>query len=264
MTKPKNKELEHLYGPNVHIFEDPYLLTHLSKLCQETTKQPLVNQIIGDLYVHLMKEVLNSEFPKKKETIATRMANINDRGFWSGEIIDPDTHAVTVNIARAGTLPSQVCYEMLNKTLDADLIRQDHIIMARTTDDKERVTGVKILGSKIGGNINGAVVLFPDPMGATGVSLSTAIEHYKTQISGKALKFITLNLIVTPEFIKSMIEKHPDVLIYALRLDRGASAPEILNTVPGTHWDQESGLTDKQYIIPGGGGFGEIMNNAFC
>jgi uracil phosphoribosyltransferase len=29
-------------------------------------------------------------------------------------------------------------------------------------------------------------------------------------------------------------------------------------------WSEESGLTDKQYIVPGGGGFGEIMNNAWC
>jgi len=33
--------------------------------------------------------------------------------------------------------------------------------------------------------------------------------------------------------------------------------------VPGTHWDRERGLDDKQYIVPGGGGFGEIMNNAY-
>ena len=49
----------------------------------------------------------------------------------------------------------------------------------------------------------------------------------------------------------------------ALRLDRGLSAPEVLQTAPGERWDEERGLDDKQYIVPGGGGFGEIMNNAY-
>jgi uracil phosphoribosyltransferase len=61
-----------------------------------------------------------------------------------------------------------------------------------------------------------------------------------------------------------MQDSHPDVVIYALRLDRGASSPEVLATRPGIRWAEESGLTDKQYIVPGGGGFGEIMNNAWC
>ena len=34
-------------------------------------------------------------------------------------------------------------------------------------------------------------------------------------------------------------------------------------TTPGERWDEESGLSDVQYILPGGGGFGEIMNNSF-
>ena len=37
---------------------------------------------------------------------------------------------------------------------------------------------------------------------------------------------------------------------------------DVLQTVPGTHWDKESGLNAHQYIVPGGGGFGELMNNA--
>jgi uracil phosphoribosyltransferase len=73
-----------------------------------------------------------------------------------------------------------------------------------------------------------------------------------------------VNLIVTPEYLKKMKAEHPDVIVYAVRLDRGASPPDVLEAKPGLHWDRESGLTDKQYIVPGGGGFGEIMNNAYC
>ena len=53
------------------------------------------------------------------------------------------------------------------------------------------------------------------------------------------------------------------MVVYALRLDRGLSPPEVFGTVPGTLWEKERGLDDRQYIVPGGGGFGEIMNNAY-
>jgi uracil phosphoribosyltransferase len=157
-----------------------------------------------------------------------------------------------------------VCFDFLNKTLTPRLVRQDHVVMSRLTDAQGKVTGSHFGDSKIGGDVDGAFVLFPDPMGATGGSLSEAIRHYKTLVQGSAKKFITVNLIVTPEYLRRMTSDHPDVVVYALRLDRGASSPEVLSCKPGTRWSEESGLTDKQYIVPGGGGFGEIMNNAYC
>ena len=100
-------------------------------------------------------------------------------------------------------------------------------------------------------------------MGATGGSMCTAIEAYKKDVIGKPRKIIAANLIVTPEFLKRVTTTHPEAVVYALRLDRGLSPEDIFDTVPGTHWDRERGLDDKQYIVPGGGGFGEIMNNAY-
>jgi uracil phosphoribosyltransferase len=72
-----------------------------------------------------------------------------------------------------------------------------------------------------------------------------------------------MHLIVTPEYLKKVTSQHPEVQIYALRLDRGLSPQAVLNTLPGAHWDQEKGLNSKGYIVPGGGGFGEILNNSF-
>jgi hypothetical protein len=46
-------------------------------------------------------------------------------------------------------------------------------------------------------------------------------------------------------------------------VDRGLSPSEVLNCEPGERWSEERGLNDKQYIVPGGGGFGEIMNNSW-
>ncbi len=104
--------------------------------------------------------------------------------------------------------------------------------------------------------------MFPDPMGATGSSLSEAISTYKKKVPGKPRNIINIHLIVTPEYLRRMTRDHPEVLIYAVRLDRGLSPSEIMHTIPGTRWDEERGLTEHQYIVPGGGGFGEIMNNA--
>ncbi len=260
----RDPELEHAYGENVHILADPFLLTHLAFLCAETTTQPAINHVVRDLYRYLIKAVMTGEFPRVVTSTRTRMAAVSPRGVWTGSTLEREVRAVTVNIMRAGTLPSQVCYDFLNKTLNPKLVRQDHVVMSRIVDAQDHVTGSRFGDSKIGGDVDGAYVIFPDPMGATGGSLSEAVSWYKTKVQGKATKFVTVNLIVTPEYLKRMGTDHPDVAIYAVRLDRGASSPEVLLTKPGTRWADESGLTEKQYIVPGGGGFGEIMNNAYC
>lgn len=262
----KQGELEHLYGENYHILNDPFLISELGKLCQMQTKQPTVNNLVRDLYTHMIREVINNEFPTKQASITTRMAEYDSqgRGHCKCEIVDPDTKAVIIDVMRAGILPSQVCFETLSEIINPDNVRQDHVIMARTTNEKGEVTGAHFGESKIGGDIDKSIVLFPDPMGATGSSLAKAVTYFKNEIEGQAVKFITMNLIVTPEYLQKMKETHPDVIVYAVRLDRGASSDEIQATVPGTNWDEESGLNEMQYIIPGGGGFGEIMNNSYC
>jgi uracil phosphoribosyltransferase len=171
--------------------------------------------------------------------------------------------AVTVNIARAGTLPSQITYDFLNTLLDPRLVRQDHFVMARVLDAAAKVIGAQISGSKIGGDVDDAILLFPDPMGATGSSISMALDTYRQSVVGKPRKVIAAHLIVTPEYVRRVTAQHPGTIVYALRLDRGLSPPEVFDTVPGTLWDLERGLDDRQYIVPGGGGFGELMNNAY-
>ena len=259
----QRNELAHRYGANVHLLANPFLLSQLATLCAKGTFQPQVNRLVALLYSDLVKTVINAEFPRKAAAIPTRMVDHTPQGIYQGEVVDPEVRAVTVNIARAGTLPSQVTYDLLNVTLNPQLVRQDHIIMSREIDAAERVVGSNIGGAKIGGDIDDAFVLFPDPMGATGGSLSTAIRMYKEKVPGKPRRILCLHLIVTPEYLRRMTADHPGAVIYALRLDRGLSPPEVFGTAPGTHWDKERGLDDRQYIVPGGGGFGELMNNAW-
>jgi uracil phosphoribosyltransferase len=256
-------ELEHRYGKDVHILADPLSLSQLARLCAKGTYQPEINRLVAILYGELLRVVVNAEFPRRHISVPTRMIDATPHGVFHGETIDPDVRAVTVNIARAGTLPSQVTYDFLNTLLDPRLVRQDHFVMARVLDAASQVVGAHVSGSKIGGDVDDAVLLFPDPMGATGGSISTALKLYKETVVGTPRKILALHLIVTPEYLKKITTEHPGAIVYALRLDRGLSPPDVFDTIPGTHWDRERGLDDKQYIVPGGGGFGEIMNNAY-
>ncbi|UOF01024.1 uracil phosphoribosyltransferase [Bdellovibrio reynosensis] len=257
------RELDHRYGPQVHIIDSPFLNGLLAQLCSPQCFQPDVNRIVEILYNHLISITVNNEFAIEKFESITRMNEYHPDVRLKTSRIAPEQKAVTVNLARAGTYPSHICYNFLHYALPALNIRQDHIFSARVTNNKEVVTGAEFGGMKIGGDVKNAHVIFPDPMGATGNTMVTAVNHYKTHIAGPARKFIALNLIVTPEYLKNVLKAHPDVVIYALRLDRGLSPQAVLDAIPGQFWDQERGLNDKQYIVPGGGGFGEIMNNSF-
>ena len=257
------QELQHHYGSKVHILESPFLQSVLARLCHPDTYQPRINQLVETLYFSLVQRVIDREFVVKDQSWPTRMTQAHPDKKLEAQWVDGSQRAVCVNIARAGTYPSHICYQSLHHAIEPENIRQDHIFASRLTDDREKVQGSELAGTKIGGGIDKAIVLFPDPMGATGNTIVSAIDLYKNKVSGEASKFIALHLIVTPEYLKAVTTAHPEAEIYAVRLDRGMSSADVLQKPPGLHWDLERGLNDKDYIVPGGGGFGEIMNNSF-
>jgi len=256
-------EVEHRYGSQVHLLDDPLAYTLLARVCAHATQQPDVGRLVRALYETLAHAVVAAELPHARLDVPTRMVTSSPQAVVRGAGIAPQTRVVTVGIARAGTMPSQVVYDLLNELLDPAGVRQDHLFMSRATDAHGRVTGATWHDAKIGRDVEGRVLLFPDPMGATGSSLISALDHYKTRLEGKPDRCITMHLIVTPEYVRNVLGAHPDTVIYALRLDRGLSADDVLATVPGTRWDDEKGLDDHQYIVPGAGGVGEILNNAW-
>src|SRR6185295_7358936 len=117
----------------------------------------------------------------------------------------------------------------MNEVLDSALVRQDHLFMSRQVNEKGEVIGATWHDAKIGRDVSDRYVLFPDPMGATGSSMVSAINYYRT----------ALQLIVTPEYLRRVLDAQPEVEIYALRLDRGLSTDKALKAEPGTHWDEE-------------------------
>jgi uracil phosphoribosyltransferase len=266
--KYRLSEQEHHYGANVHLLSDPLLSSYLATLCEPATKQPAFNSLIRILYEGLSRAVIANEFPRKPTRVVTRMAAKHPEAAFTAELIDREQSAVCVDLARAGTYPSHICFEALNYLLDPDVVRQDHLLMSRQTDDKNQVIGAANGGCKIGGTVKGSFVLIPDPMGATGSTINQTLDLYKDAFSGtiprgSAKRYIALHLIVTPEYLRNVQKRHSDLVVYALRLDRGLSPPNILSTRPGEKWDQERGLNGEHYIVPGGGGFGELLNNSY-
>jgi uracil phosphoribosyltransferase len=256
-------EIPHHYGENVHLLDDPVAWTLLARASARETGMPEVGRLIRTLYEDLARRVIAAEFPRETLRVPTRMVGSHPEAVIHVSGIARRTGVVTVGIARAGTMPSQVVYELLNEVLEPALARQDHLFMSRETNERGEVIGARWHDAKIGRDVGGRYVLFPDPMGATGSSMTSAVTLYKTQLEGTPSRLIAIHLIVTPEYLRRVHDDHPELVVYALRLDRGLSAPEVLKTVPGERWDEERGLNDQQYIVPGAGGVGEILNNAW-
>jgi uracil phosphoribosyltransferase len=256
-------EIEHAYGANVHLLDDPLAWTLLARLCARDTHQPDLGRLVRMLYERLAQVVVSSELPRRRIDVPTRMVSSSPEAVYRGLAVDPSTKVVTVGIARAGTMPSQIVYDLLNEVLDPTGVRQDHLFMSRQVDAEGRVTGATWHDAKIGRDVDGRTLLFPDPMGATGGSLISAMSHYKTRLEGTPSRCITMHLIVTPEYLRNVLRAHPDTIVYAWRLDRGLSPADVLATPPGTRWDEERGLDGHQYIVPGAGGVGELLNIAW-
>jgi uracil phosphoribosyltransferase len=117
--------------------------------------------------------------------------------------------------------------------------------------------------AKIGRDVADRFVLFPDPMGATGSSIVSAMKHYLEALDGRPRLCIAVHLIVTPEYLLRVTSELPEAVVYALRLDRGLSPLDVLDQIPGERWQEERGLNEQQYIVPGAGGVGEVLNNAW-
>lgn len=256
-------EIIHRYGPNIHILDDPFSLSLLARLSDHRTGQPDINRVIARLYGIMLHVVIAREFPKTELYVQTRLIQTTPAAVWRGQVIAPKTPVIVAALSRAGLLPANDCFESLNDTMSPDGVRQDHIMINRVTDDKKAVVGARISGAKIGGRIEEAILLIPDPMGATGSTVIAVLDRYSEEGLGRPLKAVAMHLIITPEYIRNVLDHHPETLVYGFRLDRGLSPEEILSTVPGMHWDQERGLTDTGYIVPGIGGLGELMNNAY-
>ncbi|HTF87515.1 MAG TPA: uracil phosphoribosyltransferase [Planctomycetota bacterium] len=257
-------EREHRYGAQVHILDNRFLLTALARISSPEVRHPEMVGILRQVYQTMLVNVAGREFPPVRAEVPTRMAEFHPReGVYRGTVLDPKTRVVIVDIIRAGIVPSQTCFEMLTSVLPPENVRLDHLTMARISDAAGHVVGVDLHGSKIGGSVEGAILLLPDPMGATGSTTIRAVRHY-LEHHGRPARIVAMPMIATPEYLRAVLGGIDNLVVYTARLDRGLSPDDVHDALPGARWSEERGLNEKGYIVPGAGGMGEVLNNAWC
>jgi len=255
-------EAAHHYGPRVHVLENAWLASALARIGSPAVRRAELLALLRSAYNVLALSACGRELPVVGAEIPSRMAELHEgAGVFRGTVLDPRTSVVVV--VRGGIVPSQVTYELLSAVLPESSVRLDHLSMQRTTDAQGRVTGVDLSGSKVGGRVDGATLIVPDPMGATGATLTRLVQHYRRH-HGEPRRVIALPMIVTPEFLRAVLPRFDELVVYTGRVDRGLSDPDVLASEPGAHWDRERGLDERGYVVPGAGGVGEVLNNAWC
>ncbi len=255
--------LQHMYGEQVHISNDAWLRTLLVRIGSPDTPVREVPELVRAAYRLLLTGILSEQVPIVEERRATRMSATEPRAQYVGPMLCQSTKLVIVAVIRGGILPAQICYEEACRVLPPENVRLDFLNMSRITDEEGKVCGVRFDGSKIGGPVGDSVVLIPDPMGATGGTIARCAEIYRELNGGSPRSLVAAHLMVTPEAIQRLKGLDEELQIYAGRLDRGLSTPEALKSVPGMWPEQERGLNDNQYIIPGAGGIGELLTNSW-
>lgn len=232
------------------------------KLCLRTTLKTF-----GNIAHHGNRGTLDLVFQSK---VSCELTLLGERIDHSGQLraqlrfpaFSHETPITLVNIVRAGEVPAYTCFERLSE-LGFTNVHIDTFFTERETDAEEQVIGTKISGTKIGTPIADRIVVPTDPMAATGGTLLKVLKLYKEMELGDPRLVVPLHLILTPEYILRMKRELGNLgmpyQIMAIRVDRGMSDPGLLMTTePGERLAEERGLNDKQYIVPGGGGFGEL------
>lgn len=257
-------EARHHYGDRVHLLENAFLQTALARLSSPDSSRTEVIELLRTVNRSLVVEAASRELPKVHVEIPTRMAEQHPaEGVYRGPALDPASRVVICDVIRGGILPAQLCFEMLSSVLPPENVRLDHVTLSRSVDAKGHVTGAQLGGGKVGGPVEGAYLFLPDPMGATGSTVKRTLDFY-FEHHGRPARVICMPTIATPEYLRAVLDIAPETCILTARVDRGLSPPDVLAAEPGEFWERERGLNEQSYIVPGAGGMGEILNNAWC
>ncbi len=204
---------------NIHEISHPLAKHLLTKLRDINTESYLFREYLGEIARILLFEALKTEKTVKKQ--------IN---IWIGRYEFPmieEEKFVFIPILRAG-LP------MLDGVLQVFKNAKTGFLALKRDEE----TLKSILYYDRVPPLEGMTAVILDPMVATGGSLDYAIEVVKEK---KPEKIISLNIVGAPEGIKRISEKHPDVEVFIVSIDKG--------------------LNDKGFIIPGLGDAGDRAFN---
>ena len=150
------------HGPNVHLLDDPVALAWLPALAARETTSLELGRLVRWLYEHLSLVVLGAEFPRRRIDVPSRMVAVAPEVVYRGVAIDRFDPVVTVGIARAGTVPSQICYETLNELpRPRGRAAGSPVHVAR---HRRQGTGHRhrVARRQIGHQVAGRIVLIPD------------------------------------------------------------------------------------------------------
>jgi hypothetical protein len=93
-------EIEHRYGSNVHLLDDPLAWTLLARLCSNSTQQPEIGRLTRALYQGLARAVLAAELDRARLDVPTRMVTSSPEAVIRSTGIARQALVVTVGIAR--------------------------------------------------------------------------------------------------------------------------------------------------------------------
>ena len=150
---------EHSYGPRVHLAGGAFVSTALARASADSVSRTDLLALVRSVYEVLLASALE-EFPRAEVEVETRMAAKHpEHGVWRGGVARDGGSVVICDVIRAGILPAQLCFERLSRLLPSADVRLDHLNIARTTDESGRATGADLSGSKVGGTVEGSVLL---------------------------------------------------------------------------------------------------------
>ncbi|WP_456399821.1 uracil phosphoribosyltransferase [Persephonella sp.] len=206
---------------NIHVVKNPILINIVTKLRDINTKSYLFRKYLSEAGKILLLESLRSEENILKKTkIETWI------GSFEFPVLNEDDF-VFIPVLRAGLPMLDGVLELIENGKSGFLgIKRD-----------ERTLESKVYYSRLP-DLNGKTVYILDPMLATGGSLINAVTKVKEK---NPKRIISLNIIGSPEGLKSVTSRFKDLEIYIGSVDKG--------------------LNNKGFIIPGIGDAGDRAFN---
>jgi uracil phosphoribosyltransferase len=202
--------------PNLHVVDHPLLKHKLTYLRSEETTTDSFRRLVKEISQMLVYEVTR-DLPTENIKIRTPIAEI------SSPVISGKKQCI-VSILRAGNGMLDGMLELLPAA------RVGHIGLYRDPDTLEPVEYY----FKVPEDIADRIVIVVDPMLATGNSAVAAINRLK-EYGVTSVKLVCL--LAAPEGVRTMLDRHPDVMITAAALDER--------------------LNEHGYIVPGLGDAGD-------
>jgi uracil phosphoribosyltransferase len=200
----------------LHVINHPLVQHKLSILRDKNTNTKDFRELVSEIAMLMCYEATR-DLPLQEVTVETPLATMKTK------VIDGKKMAV-VPILRAGLRMADGVLQLM------PAVHVGHIGLYR---DPKTLAPVEYY-CKMPDDIAERDVLIVDPLLATGDSAAIAIQFLK-DYGCRHIKL--MNILVSPQGVKAVMDKHPDVDIYCAAVDEG--------------------LNDQGYIIPGLGDAGD-------